>query len=249
MPRPDNEKLAVDDALEQTLGSRLAAVERRLEAACQRAGRSREEITLVGVTKTVPAEVAALLWRLGVHDLGESRPQELWRKAAALPQARWHLIGHLQRNKIARTLPLIHLLHSVDSLRLLWAMEEACAQGLACPRPVPVLLEVNAGGEPTKGGFAPDEVPGLVPQLARLEHVRVAGLMTMAALEEDPEKCRPTFARLRQLREALRGQLPPAHPLAHLSMGMSNDFEVAVEEGATLVRLGTVLLEGLGGTA
>jgi pyridoxal phosphate enzyme (YggS family) len=230
----------------QTLAARLAAVEERLRAACARAGRDRAAVTLVAVTKTVPAAVAALLPSLGVRDLGESRPQELWRKAATLPGARWHLVGHLQRNKVERTLPLVHAIHSIDSLRLLEAVEAGCAAGLAGHRPLPVLLEVNASGEAAKHGFAPRDVPGLAPALAGLKHVRVDGLMGMAAYEDDPERCRPTFAALRGLRDHLKGLVGPAHPLDQLSMGMSNDFEVAVEEGATLVRLGTVLFEGLG---
>jgi pyridoxal phosphate enzyme (YggS family) len=229
--------------LRATLADRLAAVEERLRAACRRAGRERGEVTLVAVTKTVSAEVAAQLHGLGVADLGESRPQELWRKAAALPASvRWHLIGHLQRNKVERTLPLVCCVHSVDSLRLLRELE---AQAASRPGGVEALLEVNASGEASKYGFAPEEVPALAPALAALRHVRVTGLMTMAAYEEDPQRCRPTFVMLRRLRDRLREALGPGHALPRLSMGMSNDFEVAVEEGATLVRLGTVLFEGL----
>ncbi len=229
------------------VAGRLAAVEDRLRAACARAGRDRSAVTLVAVTKTVPVAVAALLPGLGMSDLGESRPQELWRKAAALPAVRWHLIGHLQRNKVERTLPLVHAIHSIDSLRLLEAVEAGCAAGLCPRRPLPVLLEVNASREAAKHGFTPEEVPALVPVLARLQHVRVDGLMTMAAYEEDPERCRPTFTALRELRDHLKGLVGSAHPLDQLSMGMSSDFEVAVEEGATFVRLGTVLFEGLEG--
>jgi pyridoxal phosphate enzyme (YggS family) len=206
-------------------------------------------VTLVCVTKTVSIEVARQLASLGVLDLGENRPQELWHKAAALPDVRWHLVGHLQRNKLERTLPLIHRLHSVDSLRLLAAIEKASVSDTHRQQPLPVLLEVNASGEPTKGGFSPREILGLAPHLTGLQHVCVDGLMTMAAFEEDPEKCRPTFALLRRLRDQLQSELGPGHPLTQLSMGMSNDFEIAVEEGATLVRLGTVLLVGLGETA
>jgi pyridoxal phosphate enzyme (YggS family) len=229
--------------LKTVLEQRLAAVGERIAAACRRAGRAPEEVTLVAVTKTVPPEVAALLPELGVLDLGENRPQELWRKAAALPAAvRWHLIGHLQRNKVERTLPLVYRVHSADSVRLLRAIDDDLAKRNAA---LDVLLEVNASGEASKHGFAPAEVPGLAPELAALRNVRVAGLMTMAAYEEDAERCRPTFAVLRHLRDALRRSVEPRHTLEHLSMGMSNDFEVAIEEGATLVRLGSVLFEGL----
>jgi pyridoxal phosphate enzyme (YggS family) len=232
-------------ATRATLAARLAAVEERLRAACRRAGRDRSEVTLVAVTKTVSPEVAALLPGLGVSELGESRPQALWRKAAALPpDVRWHLVGHLQRNKVERTLPLVRKIHSVDSVRLLGELE---AQAGRRGAPVEVLLEVNASGEANKHGFAPDEVPVLAAGLGWLRHVRVGGLMTMAAYTDDPEQCRPTFALLRELRDRLAAAL--GRLLPELSMGMSNDFEVAVEEGATLVRLGTVLFEGLGADA
>ncbi len=230
-------------ALEQFLRDRLATVEERIQAACARAGRSRGDVTLVAVTKTVSARVAARLHQLGVPDLGESRPQELWHKAAALPgTVRWHQIGHLQTNKIERTVPLVTLIHSVDSLRLLLALEKEAARQ---QRIVDVLLEINASGEASKHGFAPDAVASVWPQLASLRQVRVCGLMTMAAYDEEPERCRPTFARLRQMREQFVGVVRPPHFLEQLSMGMSNDFPVAIEEGATLIRLGTVLFEGL----
>jgi PLP dependent protein len=232
-----------DASLTVTLASRLAAVEERLRAACGRAGRRREEVTMVAVTKTVSPEVAALLHGLGIPDLAENRPQELWRKAAALPASvRWHLIGHLQRNKVESTLPLVCLTHSVDSVRLLHAIDaEASRRGVSAD----VLLEVNASGEGSKNGFQPAEIPGLAPTLKKLQHVHVRGLMAMAAYEEDPQLTRPTFAGLRSLRDRLQAEIGTVHTLSHLSMGMTNDFEVAVEEGATLVRLGTVLFEGL----
>ncbi len=233
-----------ESQLHETLKERLAGVEDRIAAACRRAGRARDEVRLVAVTKTVSAEVAALLPGLGVVDLGESRPQELWRKVEVLPpgSVRWHLIGHLQRNKVERTLPLVHLIHSVDSLRLLDALEQEAAKRQLT---VPVLLEVNASGEANKHGFTPEEVPSLAPRLAAPGRVHVVGLMTMAALDEAPEKARPTFAELRRLRDRLRAELGEGHALEHLSMGMSNDYEVAVEEGATLVRVGSALFEGV----
>ena len=228
------------DAIRQTLADNLARVESRLAAACERAGRSRHEVTLVGVTKSVDAAVAAELFALGIRDLGEGRPQELWHKATILPDARWHLVGHLQRNKIERTLPLVHRLHSVDSLRLLDALEAAPGD-----KPIDVFLEVNCSGESAKQGFAPEEAAGLGERLRTLSRVRVCGLMTMAAVADDPEAARPAFARLRTLRDRMRDELGGLHPLDELSMGMSGDFEVAIEEGATCVRLGTVLFTGL----
>jgi pyridoxal phosphate enzyme (YggS family) len=228
--------------LRDTLAANLAAVEGRLRAACARAGRDRSEVALVAVTKTVSAEVARLLPELGVFDLGENRPQELWRKAERLPDTvRWHLVGHLQRNKIDRTLPLVHRIHSVDSPRLLAALDES-KHGT---RPIEVFLEVNCSGESSKNGFAPADIPNLASTLNALRNVRIVGLMTMAAFEDDPERCRPSFALLRQLRDELRRHAGEQHPLDELSMGMSNDFEVAIEEGSTAVRLGTLLFAGL----
>lgn len=223
------------------LADRLATVEARIGAACARAGRDRGAVTLVAVTKTVPAEVAARLPALGILDLGESRPQELWKKAAAVPAARWHLIGHLQRNKIDRTVPLTHLIHSADSQRVLDALHQF---GTARGTPVSVLLEVNCSREANKGGFAPEELPAVSDTLPARTGLRIDGLMTMAAHADDPQQCRPTFAELRHLRDTLR--IRTGLPLPHLSMGMSNDFEVAIEEGATHVRLGSVLFEGIG---
>jgi PLP dependent protein len=222
------------------LAERLAAVHDRIMAACARAGRSLGEVTLVAVTKSVSERVAAVLPELGVSDLGESRPQELCKKAIAIPSARWHLIGHLQRNKIDKTIPHVTIVHSVDSERVLTALNEfGTKHGLA----VPVLLEVNCSREEAKGGFAPEAIPALADTLMSLGGVWVAGLMTMAAFHDDPQQCRPTFAELRAIRDEMR--VRTGLPLPHLSMGMSHDFEVAVEEGATLVRIGTTLFEGL----
>jgi PLP dependent protein len=223
------------------LAERLARVRERIEAACSRAGREASSVTLVAVTKTVDPEVAGLLAELGVLDLGESRPQELWRKAEALKHLpiRWHLIGHLQRNKVERSLPLAHLIHSVDSFRLLNEVAaEGTKQGLR-PR---VLLQVNASREGQKHGFEFDELLAAVAEL-REAPVDVLGLMGMAALSDNPEEARPAFAELRRFRDLLR--TATGLPLEQLSMGMSGDFEVAIEEASTLVRIGTTLFEGL----
>ena len=229
-----------DDELRDTLAARVAAVNARIAAACRRARRERAAVTLVAVTKTVSERVAYLLPDLGVTDLGESRPQELWKKADLVRHARWHLVGHLQRNKIDKAVPAAVLIHSVDSDRLLDALD---AFGRKRGSPVPVLLEVNCSREEAKGGFRQEDVSALGDRLMSLTGVRVEGLMTMAAYAGDPESCRPTFAELRTLRHQLRERT--GLPLPHLSMGMSNDFEVAVEEGATLVRIGTTLFAGL----
>lgn len=229
------------------LRDNLAAVEGRIAAACVRAGRRREEVNLVAVTKYVDAEVVRRLQELGVRLFGESRPQELWRKAAELPPApqadvEWHLVGHLQRNKIERTLPIASLIHSVDSIRLLKALEgEAQTQA----RRVSVLLEFNLSDEPNKHGFKRDDLDELLKHWNPSSDVQVCGLMTMAALSADPQEARPVFATLRFLREEMQRRLAPGEQFHHLSMGMTNDFEVAIEEGATLVRIGSALFEGL----
>jgi pyridoxal phosphate enzyme (YggS family) len=202
----------------------------------------RDEVNMVAVTKSVSVDIAALLVDLGVKDLAENRPQELWRRAAILPNATWHFIGHLQRNKIERTLPLVQLIHSVDSLRLLSALDEEATK---LQKSIPVLLEVNASREAAKQGFAPDEISHVSKAVGKLRNIRVLGLMTMSAYSDNPENARSTFASLRQMRDLLRPSLSSPHDLRHLSMGMSNDFEVAIEEGATLLRLGTVLFEGV----
>ena len=184
----------------------------------------------------------------GLIELGESRPQDLARKVdhwrGIGPNAanlHWHMIGHLQRNKIELVLPLVQLIHSVDSLRLLEAIDKDAARHGLTPS---VLLEFNTSGELSKNGFQPDQIGEVADAVRALRQVQVRGLMTMAALQV-PEACRPSFARLRGLRDDLAKILGPVHPLEHLSMGMTNDFDVAVEEGATLVRLGTILFGGL----
>jgi pyridoxal phosphate enzyme (YggS family) len=222
---------------------RLREVQRRITEACRRTGRSPEEVTLVAITKTVNVEVASLLPELGISHLGESRPQELWKKAATLPNSvRWHLVGHLQRNKIEPTLPLVKLIHSVDSVRLLEGLEQECAKHQLHVR---VLLEVNASREEAKHGFKPEEAPALAHSFSDYQHLEIAGLMTMAAMSDNAEDARPTFAELRRLRDQLRQVLGQPDALPELSMGMTNDFEVAIEEGATLVRIGSALFEGL----
>ena len=228
------------DDVHSILSERIAAVRSRMVAACVKAGRPPTEVALVGVTKTVSPEVAKVAFELGLTDLGESKPQELWKKAAAIPEARWHLIGHLQRNKIDRTVPLAALVHSVDSLRLLESLD---AFGRKRGLPVPVLLEVNCSRDESKGGFRPEEVPALSDKLLSLAGVGLQGFMTMASFFDDPERCRPAFAELRELRDRMRSAT--GLPLPSLSMGMSNDFEVAIEEGSTHVRIGTTLFEGV----
>jgi hypothetical protein len=168
----------------------------------------------------------------------------LWTKAAAItdPRVEWHLIGHLQRNKMHRTLPCVRWIHSVDSPRLLDALQQAAATGAPRPR---VLLEVNVTGEPAKTGFSADMARQLAAQWDRWPDVQIEGLMTMSALDSDAAGARRDFARLRALRDVMQRDCPPRITLRHLSMGMSDDFEEAIEEGATLVRVGSAVWEGV----
>jgi len=243
-----------------SIADNLHRVRERIAKAAEAAGRQTEDITLVGVTKYVGPREAAELVAAGCHDLGESRPQELWSKfeelqragasPAPIPPIRWHLVGHLQRNKIRRTLPLVSMIHSVDSERLLRAINEELAAAadsaeLGSRQPLGVLLEVNASGEPAKHGLAPDEVEPLLAIAPQYPHVAIRGLMTMAALEGGPDVAAQNFAALRELRDRLRPSAPEGVQLEELSMGMSGDFEIAIREGATIVRIGSLLWEGI----
>ena len=230
-------------ALENRLRARLADVEERMQQACDRVGRPHSEVTLVAVTKTVSAEVAALLPTLGIVHLGENRPQELWKKSAELPPGvHWHLIGHLQRNKIDRTLPLVHWIHSVDSVRLLASLEEAA---VGRESPLPFLLEVNASREASKGGFAAESLPGIVAAAERAQAPATPGP------DDDGRLRRRSRALPADLPRPARASRPPSkrtapvHTLHQLSMGMSNDYAVAIEEGRDPVRIGTALFEGM----
>jgi pyridoxal phosphate enzyme (YggS family) len=203
-------------------------------------------VTLVAVSKYVDVDAAYALLDAGCHDLGESRPQELWRKADALADAdvRWHFIGHLQRNKVRRTLSHIALLHACDSLRLLEEVDRIAGESNAMVR---ALLEVNISGDASKHGFNPEEMPSVMPLLADYSRVQICGLMGMASLEGSLDDARRDFERLRLLRDSLISLLPAGIAFNELSMGMSGDFEAAIEEGATIVRVGSALFEGLEG--
>jgi pyridoxal phosphate enzyme (YggS family) len=220
------------------------AVRALFAGAPRAAGRAPQEIKLLAVTKYVGVEEARALVEAGCLDLAESRPQELWHKARQIadPRVRWHLVGHLQRNKVRRTLPLVALLHSVDSLRLLRTIDEE-SQSLG--RITPVLLEVNISGDAAKHGFSPAEMPDVMAGLRDLRNAEVCGLMGMASLEGDLAAARRDFARLRALRDELRAAGSGARGLEQLSMGMSGDLEAAIAEGATIVRVGSALFEGL----
>jgi pyridoxal phosphate enzyme (YggS family) len=225
-----------------SIAENLRRVRERIGRAAESVGRRAEEITLVGVTKYVSAAEADELVAAGCHDLGESRPQELWKKATELKHpARWHLVGHLQRNKVERTLPLVSLIHSVDSQRLLAAIHETRTAEDDIAAPTSVLLEVNTSGEAAKHGLAPDAVEAILAGAERYPRVAIRGLMTMAALEGGAAMAARNFAALRELRDRLKPKAPSCVNLEELSMGMSGDFEVAIREGATIVRIGSAL--------
>ena len=225
------------------IGKNLSMVRQRIAAAAMRSGRRGKEIKLVAVTKYVgKAEIEALV-AAGCSDLGESRPQQLWQRADELADLpiRWHMIGHLQRNKVRRTLPLASMIHSADSVRIIKAIDETAAD---LGRRAAILLEVNTSGEPAKGGFQAHEVEPLLPELAQFENTDIRGLMCMASLEGGQEAARRDFAALRKLRDRMLAHCPPEIVLHELSMGMSGDYEIAIEEGATIVRIGSALFEG-----
>jgi len=228
---------------QKRIETNLEIVRQRIAQAAQRAGREPEDVHIVVVTKTFDAEVVRAVVAAGLTDIGENRVQEAEAKRAVLDDlqgVRWHMVGHLQRNKAHRALELFDFIHSVDRLSLAKALERRLAPQ---ERVVPVLLEVNVGEEASKYGFAPQAkiLDPAVEAVLALPHLRLEGLMTVAPLVDDSEEVRPVFRRLRELYEGLQARYPEA-PWAHLSMGMTDDYAVAVEEGATMVRLGRALL-------
>lgn len=246
------------------LAEKLDDVRARIARACERGKRDPAEVTLVAVTKTAAPEQIREVLSLGVADLGESKVQQLTQRAAQLNEfvsrrqahagtgaaaaapampdkIRWHMIGHLQRNKVKALLPYAHLIHSIDSLRL---AEEIDVQAEKAGRKLNVLLQVNGSEEAQKHGVAVGAAVHLAEQVDTMPGVQLVGLMTMAAHETDPAKVRQAFTRTREVFEELKWNKIGGGNLRHLSMGMSDDFEMAVEEGATLVRLGSVLFGG-----
>ncbi|RCS54351.1 YggS family pyridoxal phosphate-dependent enzyme [Bremerella cremea] len=229
--------------MQTRLRDNLAQVRQTLAEAAAASGRTADAVRLIGVTKYVDLETTQALLELGCHDLGESRPQQLWTKAEALASfsPRWHMIGHLQRNKTKRTIPLLSLLHSGDSLRLLQAAnDDWTGDGR-----LQALIEVNISGDSAKHGFSPDEIEPALRQIAALNRLQIVGLMGMASLDGGRDQAQKDFAALRQLRDKLRDNCPDEISLDELSMGMSHDFDLAIREGATMVRVGSTLFEGL----
>lgn len=217
----------------------LSEIQLRMTQAAGRSQRSPSEINLVAVAKKQPDEKILEVFHEGQHDFGENYAQELLSHFSLLtqePSIRWHFIGHLQRNKVRQILDKVSLIHSLDSLDL--AKEIDRRAGLL-PKIQPVLIEVNLGGEETKTGIHPPEINHLVEKLNLLPHLDLQGLMTIPPYRADPEEARPFFKKLRAIRDAINHQKLYKHPIFELSMGMTHDFEVAIEEGATIVRIGT----------
>lgn len=219
------------------LKDRLEEVEERIQEACRRAGRDRSEVTLIAVSKTKPAEVLKEAYDLGIRVFGENKVQELTEKYEVLPKdIRWHMIGHLQTNKVKYIADKVELIHSVDSLKLAETIEKEAAKR---NRPIDILVEVNVAEEESKFGLKVEEVIPFIEKVAGFSHINVRGLMTIAPFVENPEKNRSVFADLRKLSVDITEKNIDNVNVSILSMGMTNDYEVAIEEGATMVRVGT----------
>ncbi|MBI1930251.1 YggS family pyridoxal phosphate-dependent enzyme [Candidatus Poribacteria bacterium] len=214
-------------------------VQNRIAAAAERSGRHPSSVRVVAVSKTKPVSLILEAIAAGVTDIGENRVQEAESKYDQIERpVKWHLVGHLQTNKVKSALRMFDLIHSVDSLRLLAEIDRRSAQ---VNRQTEVLIQVNTSAEPSKYGIEPDEALAFIESALDYSHVRIKGLMTIGAFLPDPEAVRPSFVLLRQLKEKFMAQQFPGIDLEYLSMGMTNDFEVAIEEGANLVRIGTAI--------
>lgn len=224
----------------EAIAKRVQSVLAKIRSAEEKAGRPTGSVRLVAATKTVTVEHVAEGVRAGLSILGENRVQEALSKIAAFTQApvHWHFIGQLQRRKVRSVIGQFDLIHSVDSLELAQEIDRRASEA---GRRQNVLLEVNIGGEPTKAGFAPDDVVRSVPMIAQFSHVSIKGLMAIPPLSADPDLTRPYFRKLRDLAQQIGALNIPTVKVDELSMGMSNDYEVAIAEGATLVRIGTAI--------
>lgn len=219
------------------LAENLKEVERKIAEACHRANRSREEVTLIAVSKTKPVSMLQEVYDEGVRYFGENKVQELTEKYDELPaDIRWHMIGHLQRNKVKYIVDKVDMIHSVDSLRLAETIEQEAAKKDVTVR---VLLEVNVAEEDSKFGLKVEEVIPLIEQISGFSHIKICGLMTIAPYVENPEENREVFAQLKKLSVDINEKNIDNVSVKELSMGMTNDYEVAIEEGATMVRVGT----------
>lgn len=224
----------------ESIAERWIQVCERVASAAKLSGRQSSDITIIGVSKYADIEQTRQLYEAGCRNFGESRPQSLWEKSDALSELaiRWHMIGHLQRNKSRRTLPLIHCIHSVDSIRLSKQLEIDANE---LEKEIRVLLEVNVSGDANKTGMLPDQLSEIATSIVQLPHLKVIGLMGMAGLGNSEPKS--DFAAIRQLRDQLQIELGSEVPLSELSMGMSGDFETAIAEGSTMVRIGSMLFD------
>ena len=219
------------------LKENFQSVEARIQAACDRAGRSRKEVTLIAVSKTKPVEMLQTIYDAGSRDFGENKVQEMCDKIEQLPtDIRWHMIGHLQRNKVKYIVGRVSLIHSVDSLHLAQEIEKQAAKLDVI---VPILIEVNIAEEESKFGIHKEETISLVREVAALPHIRIQGLMTIAPYVENPEDNRAYFRGIKQLSVDIARENIDNVSMDCLSMGMTGDYEVAIEEGATMVRVGT----------
>jgi pyridoxal phosphate enzyme (YggS family) len=219
------------------LAANIASVQQRITAACERAGREPSSVTLLAVSKNHPPEVVSEATRLGLTFFGENKVQEAKAKIPLCPgRLRWHMLGHLQTNKCRDAVELFEMIQSVDSLHL---AEEINKRAEQASKTMPILLEVNAGGEASKFGYGPEKLLEDLPRINQLGRLEIHGLMTVPPWSPNPEKVRPIFRQLRELKTKCEEIL--GAPLQHLSMGMTGDFEVAIEEGATMVRIGTAL--------
>ena len=215
----------------------LKDVEERIQAACDRRGRKREDVLLVAVSKTKPVEMIEEVMTAGIVDFGENKPQELRDKYEVLPQnLRFHMIGHLQTNKIKYVIDRVVLIHSIDSIHLAEAVN---AEAKKHNRIMPVLVEVNVAQEESKSGFLMEKAENAIREIAKLSNIRVEGLMTIAPFVENAEENRQYFVKLRKLSVDIAAKNIDNVTMHHLSMGMTGDYEVAIEEGATMVRVGT----------
>ena len=223
------------------LSARFADVRRRIDAVAKGCNRAPEEITLIAVTKTHPVDVLRAALTIGAKDLGENRVQEAEPKILELGSnaARWHLIGHLQANKARRAVKLFDLIHSVDSVELVERLNRLCVEERRAE--LPILIQVDLAGEETKSGAGESDLNDLAQAVSASDHLRLRGLMTLPPFLTDAELVRPYFRRLRELRDELQAQGHFGAEGGELSMGMTHDFEVAIEEGATMLRIGTAL--------
>lgn len=229
------------DTAEVALAQRLARVRAQIAAAAERSGRQAHDVTLIAISKTHPSAVVRELIELGATDIGENRVQEAEKKIVEVgrDKARWHLVGHLQANKAKRAVNLFDVIHSIDSIDLARRLDRLCVE--EGRDKLSILVQVDLGQEETKSGIDESELDQLVEDILRLSRLELIGLMTLPPFFENPEESRPFFRRLRELRVQLRERGAFADRKGELSMGMTNDFEVAIEEGATMVRVGTAI--------